>query len=173
MATVCGGTLALMDAGVPISAPVAASRWAWSRKTTRFAVLTDIVGDEDHYGDMDFKVAGTREGITALQMDIKITGVTERDHAQAPWSRRKAGRMHILGKMDGAIPRPRDRASRKFAPRLSTIQIPGEDRRRHRPRRQDDPLDHRGDRLQDRHRGRRQGDHRLARRAGGPGAPSR
>ena len=76
MATVCGGSLALMDAGVPLKAPARVSRWAWSSKATSTPILTDIAGAEDHYGDMDFKVAGTRQGITALQMDIKVAGVS-------------------------------------------------------------------------------------------------
>ena len=83
MATVCGGSLALFDAGVPMLAPVAGVAMGLIKRGMTFAVLSDIAGQEDHYGDMDFKVAGTRDGITALQMDIKITGVSRGDHGQA------------------------------------------------------------------------------------------
>jgi polyribonucleotide nucleotidyltransferase len=121
MATVCGGSLALFDAGVPLLAPVAGVAMGLIKGEDTFAVLTDIAGQEDHYGDMDFKVAGTREGITALQMDIKITGVT-RDIMQQALEQARAGRMHILGIMESAIPSPRVDIS-KFAPRLYTLQI--------------------------------------------------
>ncbi|MES1241242.1 MAG: polyribonucleotide nucleotidyltransferase [Acidobacteriota bacterium] len=124
MATVCGGSLALFDAGVPLLAPVAGVAMGLIKSDDKFAVLTDIAGQEDHYGDMDFKVAGTREGITALQMDIKITGVT-REIMQQALAQAKAGRMHILGIMEGTIPQPRVDIS-KFAPRLYTLQIPKE-----------------------------------------------
>ena len=124
MATVCGASLALFDAGVPLLAPVAGVAMGLIKGDDKFAVLTDIAGQEDHYGDMDFKVAGTREGITALQMDIKITGVT-REIMQQALQQAKAGRMHILGIMEGAIPQPRVDIS-KFAPRLYTLQIPKE-----------------------------------------------
>jgi polyribonucleotide nucleotidyltransferase len=124
MATICGGSLALFDAGVPLLAPVAGVAMGLIKGEDNFAVMTDIAGQEDHYGDMDFKVAGTREGITALQMDIKITGVT-REIMQQALQQAKAGRMHILGIMEGAIPQPRVDIS-KFAPRLYTLQIPKE-----------------------------------------------
>jgi polyribonucleotide nucleotidyltransferase len=124
MASVCGGSLALFDAGVPLLAPVAGVAMGLIKEGDNFAVLSDIAGQEDHYGDMDFKVAGTREGITALQMDIKITGVT-REIMQQALDQAKAGRMHILGIMEGAIPQPRIDIS-KFAPRLYTLQIPKE-----------------------------------------------
>ncbi|HEX3126525.1 MAG TPA: polyribonucleotide nucleotidyltransferase [Thermoanaerobaculia bacterium] len=124
MATVCGASLALFDAGVPLLSPVAGVAMGLIKGDDKFAVLTDIAGQEDHYGDMDFKVAGTREGITALQMDIKITGVT-REIMQQALQQAKAGRMHILGIMEGAIPQPRVDIS-KFAPRLYTLQIPKE-----------------------------------------------
>jgi len=121
MATICGGSLAMFDAGVPLLAPVAGVAMGLIKEGDKFAVLSDIAGQEDHYGDMDFKVAGTREGVTALQMDIKITGVT-REIMKVALEQAKAGRMHILGIMEGAIPQPRTDIS-KFAPRLYTLQI--------------------------------------------------
>jgi polyribonucleotide nucleotidyltransferase len=124
MATVCGGSLALFDAGVPMLSPVAGVAMGLIKGDGSFAVMTDIAGQEDHYGDMDFKVAGTREGITALQMDIKITGVT-REIMQQALAQAKAGRFHILDEMEKAISRPRHDISR-FAPRLYTLQIPKE-----------------------------------------------
>ncbi|HYU32699.1 MAG TPA: polyribonucleotide nucleotidyltransferase [Thermoanaerobaculia bacterium] len=122
MATVCGGSLAMYDAGVPLLAPVAGVAMGLIKGEDSFAVLTDIAGQEDHYGDMDFKVAGTRHGVTALQMDIKITGVTREIMEQA-LAQAKAGRMHILDIMERAIPQPRVDIS-KFAPRLYTLEIP-------------------------------------------------
>jgi polyribonucleotide nucleotidyltransferase len=122
MASVCGGSLALFDAGVPMRAPVAGVAMGLIKRGDQFAVLTDIAGAEDHYGDMDFKVAGTREGVTALQMDIKITGVTREIMAQA-LEQARHGRFHILGKMEEALPRPRTELSR-FAPRLHVVEIP-------------------------------------------------
>jgi polyribonucleotide nucleotidyltransferase len=124
MATVCGGSLALFDAGVPLLAPVAGVAMGLIKEGESFAVLTDIAGQEDHYGDMDFKVAGTRQGVTALQMDIKITGVT-REIMKVALEQAKAGRMHILGIMEGALPQARTEIS-KFAPRLYTVEIPKE-----------------------------------------------
>jgi polyribonucleotide nucleotidyltransferase len=121
MATVCGGSLAMFDAGVPLLAPVAGVAMGLIKGDDTFAVLTDIAGQEDHYGDMDFKVAGTRQGVTALQMDMKITGVT-REIMRVALEQAKAGRMHILGIMEGAIPQARTDIS-KFAPRLYTLQI--------------------------------------------------
>jgi polyribonucleotide nucleotidyltransferase len=121
MATICGGSLAMFDAGVPLLAPVAGVAMGLIKDGDKFAVLSDIAGQEDHYGDMDFKVAGTREGVTALQMDIKITGVT-REIMKVALEQAKAGRMHILGIMESAIPSPRTDIS-KFAPRLYTLQI--------------------------------------------------
>src|SRR6185503_16767773 len=96
MASVCGGSLSLMDAGVPLERPVAGIAMGLIKEGERFAVLTDILGDEDHLGDMDFKVAGTERGITALQMDIKIAGITE-EIMQTALAQAKAGRAHILG----------------------------------------------------------------------------
>ena len=122
MATVCGGTLALMDAGVPIKAPVAGVAMGLVSDGDRFAVLTDIAGQEDHYGDMDFKVAGSRQGITALQMDIKIKGL-RRDILEKALEQARAGRLHILETMTAALPSPRPNISR-YAPRIFTIQIP-------------------------------------------------
>ncbi|HYG65566.1 MAG TPA: polyribonucleotide nucleotidyltransferase, partial [Thermoanaerobaculia bacterium] len=121
MATVCGGSLCLFDAGVPLLAPVAGVAMGLIKGDDNFAVLSDIAGQEDHYGDMDFKVAGTRSGITALQMDIKITGVT-REIMQQALRQAQAGRFHILDIMERVIPQPRTDISR-FAPRLYTLQI--------------------------------------------------
>jgi polyribonucleotide nucleotidyltransferase len=121
MASVCGSSLSLMDAGVPISAPVAGVAMGLIKETEGFAVLTDILGDEDHLGDMDFKVAGTSNGVTALQMDIKIEGITKEIMEQA-LSQANEGRMHILGEMNKAISTPREEVS-DFAPRYITIKI--------------------------------------------------
>jgi polyribonucleotide nucleotidyltransferase len=121
MASVCGSSLALMDAGVPITAPVAGVAMGLIKEGDRHAVLTDIMGDEDHLGDMDFKVAGTTAGVTALQMDIKIEGIT-REIMQQALAQAKEGRIHILGKMAEAISAPREEMS-KFAPRYITIKI--------------------------------------------------
>jgi len=121
MASVCGGSLALMDAGVPIKAHVAGIAMGLIKEGNKFAVLSDILGDEDHLGDMDFKVAGTATGITALQMDIKIQGITK-EIMQAALAQAKEGRMHILGKMQEAMPQGRTELS-NFAPRLITIRI--------------------------------------------------
>jgi len=121
MASVCGSSLSLMDAGVPISSPVAGVAMGLIKEADGFAVLTDILGDEDHLGDMDFKVAGTANGVTALQMDIKIEGITKEIMEQA-LSQANAGRMHILGEMNKAISAPREEVS-DFAPRYITIKI--------------------------------------------------
>ena len=122
MATVCGGTLALMDAGVPIKSPIAGVAMGLVGEGDRYAILTDIAGQEDHYGDMDFKVAGSAEGITALQMDIKIKGLPRAVLEQA-LEQARAGRLHILEKMSGALERPRPNIS-PYAPRIFTMQIP-------------------------------------------------
>jgi polyribonucleotide nucleotidyltransferase len=126
MASVCGGALALMDAGVPLKAPVAgvAMGLVIDEKTGKWAVLTDIAGAEDHYGDMDFKVAGTRAGITALQMDIKVGGITLEIMRKALEQARK-GRFEILDIMNASLATPRDDIS-TFAPRIVTIRIPTE-----------------------------------------------
>jgi polyribonucleotide nucleotidyltransferase len=121
MASVTGGCLALMDAGVPLKAPVAGIAMGLVKEGDRYAILTDIAGAEDHYGDMDFKVAGTREGITALQMDIKIQGLTSELMAEALEQARQA-RLFILDKMAETIPSPRENIS-TFAPRIFTMQI--------------------------------------------------
>ena len=122
MASVCGGSLALFDAGVPMLSPVAGVAMGLIKRGDDFAVMTDIAGQEDHYGDMDFKVAGTGEGVTALQMDIKITGVT-REIMQQALEQAKAGRLHILAEMEATLRDPRTELSR-YAPRLHTIRIP-------------------------------------------------
>nr|WP_285834441.1 polyribonucleotide nucleotidyltransferase [Kangiella sp. TOML190] len=122
MASVCGTSLALMDAGVPMKAPVAGIAMGLVKEGEKFVVLSDILGDEDHLGDMDFKVAGTEAGITALQMDIKIDGITQEIMQQA-LHQAKGGRLHILSVMNQAIDKPRDDIS-EHAPRITTIKIP-------------------------------------------------
>ncbi|AVZ78918.1 polyribonucleotide nucleotidyltransferase [Zoogloeaceae bacteirum Par-f-2] len=121
MATVCGGSLALMDAGVPMKAHVAGIAMGLIKEGNRFAVLTDILGDEDHLGDMDFKVAGTEKGITALQMDIKIQGITK-EIMQVALAQAGEGRLHILEKMKAALGAARGEVS-EFAPRMITMKI--------------------------------------------------
>ncbi|TAJ20436.1 MAG: polyribonucleotide nucleotidyltransferase [Rugosibacter sp.] len=121
MASVCGGSLALMDAGVPLKAPVAGIAMGLIKEGNRFAVLTDILGDEDHLGDMDFKVAGTEAGITALQMDIKIQGITK-EIMQVALAQAKEARLHILGLMNGSMSAPREEVS-SFAPRMIHMKI--------------------------------------------------
>jgi len=124
MASVCGGSMAMMDAGVPLTSAVAgiAMGLIMDEKTGKYAVLSDIAGAEDHYGDMDFKVAGTANGITALQMDIKVTGITSEIMAKA-LEQARAGRMHILGEMAKTLQTTRGNMS-MFAPRIITIKIP-------------------------------------------------
>ena len=122
MATVCGGSLALMDAGVPLKRPVAGIAMGLILEGKDFAVISDILGDEDHLGDMDFKVAGTSEGVTSLQMDIKVAGITEEIMKQA-LAQAKDGRAHILGEMAKALDHTRDELS-AHAPRIETMQIP-------------------------------------------------
>jgi polyribonucleotide nucleotidyltransferase len=121
MGTVCSGTLALLDAGVPMTSPVAGIAMGLISDGERTAVLTDILGDEDHLGDMDFKVAGTREGVTAVQMDIKIDSISF-DVMEQALKQAKAGRLHILDKMDAVIKQPKGQLS-PFAPRIVTIKI--------------------------------------------------
>ncbi|HUE81211.1 MAG TPA: polyribonucleotide nucleotidyltransferase [Pyrinomonadaceae bacterium] len=121
MATVCGGTLALMDAGVPLKAPVAGVAMGLVMEENKYAILTDIAGAEDHYGDMDFKVAGTQDGITALQMDIKIAGVNAQIMAEA-LDQAKKGRLYILGAMEKTLTAPRQAIS-QYAPRIIQIKI--------------------------------------------------
>jgi polyribonucleotide nucleotidyltransferase len=122
MATVCGTSLALMDAGVPITRPIAGIAMGLILEGERFAVLSDILGDEDHLGDMDFKVAGTEMGVTSLQMDIKIAGITE-EIMRVALDQAKAGRLHILGEMNKAISRSRNELG-EHAPRIEQIKIP-------------------------------------------------
>ncbi len=122
MATVCGASLSLMDAGVPIKAAVAGVAMGLVKEGDKYAVLTDIAGAEDHYGDMDFKVAGTRQGITALQMDIKVTGITPQIMREA-LEQANRGRIWILDKMQEVMPEPRTTIS-EYAPRFYTLQIP-------------------------------------------------
>ena len=121
MASVCGGCLSLLDAGVPLKAHVAGIAMGLIKEGNRFAVLTDILGDEDHLGDMDFKVAGSETGVTALQMDIKINGIT-REIMQAALTQAREGRMHILGLMKQAMPQARTEVS-DFAPRMIKMKI--------------------------------------------------
>jgi len=121
MASVCGAILSLMDAGVPIKSPVAGIAMGLVKEGDKYTVLSDILGDEDHLGDMDFKVAGTENGVTALQMDIKIDGITQ-EIMQVALEQARDGRIHILNKMSNAISKPNDDVS-KFAPRFITIKI--------------------------------------------------
>ena len=121
MASVCGTSLALMDAGVPIKAPVAGVAMGLVLEGSRFAVLTDILGDEDHLGDMDFKVAGTKDGVTALQMDIKVEGVTP-EIMQVALDQARTGRLHILAEMNKVLSAPREKMS-EWAPSIITIKI--------------------------------------------------
>ena len=122
MATVCGASLALMDAGVPLQRPVAGIAMGLIKEGDRYAVLSDILGDEDHLGDMDFKVAGTENGITALQMDIKIDGITQ-EIMQIALEQAKGGRIHILGEMANALSGSREELG-EFAPRIEVMNIP-------------------------------------------------
>jgi polyribonucleotide nucleotidyltransferase len=124
MASICGGTLSLMDAGVPLKAPVAGIAMGLVKEGDEYAILTDIAGAEDHYGDMDFKVAGTREGITALQMDIKVSGITM-DIMRKALEQAKKGRFEILDKMSSVLANARENIS-AYAPRIVTIRIPTE-----------------------------------------------
>jgi len=121
MATVCGGTLSMLDAGVPISAPVGGIAMGLIKEGDDFVILSDILGDEDHLGDMDFKVAGTTNGVTALQMDIKVAGVT-REILTDALNQAKEGRLHILGEMDKILSVPREDIS-EYAPRIITMQV--------------------------------------------------
>ena len=122
MASVCGTSLSLMDAGVPIKAPVAGVAMGLVLEGGRFKVLTDILGDEDHLGDMDFKVAGSKDGVTALQMDIKVEGVTP-EIMKVALAQARDGRLHILGEMAKALTGARAELG-EFAPRIETMKIP-------------------------------------------------
>jgi len=121
MASVCGASLAMMDAGVPLKAPVAGVAMGLVLEGKRFKVLTDILGDEDHLGDMDFKVAGTKDGVTTLQMDIKVEGITP-EIMKIALEQAKAGRLHILGEMDKVLSTPREKMS-EWAPSIITMKI--------------------------------------------------
>src|ERR1700694_2238866 len=123
MASVCGGTLSLMDAGVPLKSPVGGVAMGLVMEGNKYAILTDILGDEDHLGDMDFKVCGTAKGITSIQMDIKITGV-DRQILTDALTQPKAGRLHILGEMAKSLNAPRTDIS-KYAPKITTLRVPG------------------------------------------------
>ena len=122
MATVCGSSLALMDAGVPLKRPTAGIAMGLILEDKRFAVLSDILGDEDHLGDMDFKVAGTEQGVTSLQMDIKIAGITE-EIMKVALDQAKGGRLHILGEMSKALTAARAELG-EHAPRIEMFKIP-------------------------------------------------
>ena len=159
MASVCGGCLALMDAGVPMKAHVAGIAMGLILEGNKFAVLTDILGDEDHLGDMDFKVAGTAQGVTALQMDIKIQGITK-EIMQVALAQAKEGRMHILGKMTSAVSGREHGAVGLRAAHDHDQDQPGKDPRRDRQGRFGDPRADRRNRHDDRHFGRRRRDHR-------------
>ncbi len=165
MASVCGGALALMDAGVPLKAPVAgvAMGLVMDEKTGKWAVLCDIAGAEDHYGDMDFKVAGTRTGITALQMDIKVGGITM-DIMRKALEQARKGRFEILDKMARRARKPAREHLGLRAAHRDDPHPDREDPRRHRPGRQDDPQHHREDGRQDRRRRRRPRERRVGRR---------
>ena len=122
MATVCGSSLSLMDAGAPLLRPVAGIAMGLIKEDARFAVISDILGDEDHLGDMDFKVAGTEQGVTALQMDIKITSITE-EIMRIALAQAKEGRLHILGEMSKALTSARQGVNEN-APRITVIHVP-------------------------------------------------
>ena len=154
MATVCGTSLALMDAGVPMKKPVAGIAMGLILEGERFAVLSDILGDEDHLGDMDFKVAGTADGVTSLQMDIKIAGITE-EIMKVALDQAKDGREHILGEMAKALDTSRSQRWRVRPAHRDHHHPDRQDPRSDRHRRQGDPRDRRKDRRQDRHRRRR------------------
>ena len=121
MATVCGASLSMLDAGVPILKPVAGIAMGLVSEGDEAAILSDILGEEDHLGDMDFKVAGTEDGITAFQMDIKIAGISS-DLMRKAMEQAKKGRLHILGKMSEAMSTPRDGMS-KYAPKIDTVRV--------------------------------------------------
>ncbi len=163
MASVCGGILSLMDGGVPIKTPVAGIAMGLIKEGDRVAVLSDILGDEDHLGDMDFKICGTKTGVTAVQMDIKIQGLT-REILETALRQAREGRIHILGKMAEALAAPREDLSQLRAAHPHAAGQAGPDPRDHRPGRQDHPRHHGADRRLDRGRGRRHRPHRVARR---------
>ena len=147
-----------MDAGVPIKAPVAGVAMGLVLEGERFKVITDILGDEDHLGDMDFKVAGSKDGVTALQMDIKVEGISA-DIMKVALAQAKEGRLHILGEMNKVISTSREKMS-EWAHRSSLSRSTGEDPRRHWQGWRGHPPDHRGNRHHHRHRERRHGQDR-------------
>ena len=151
MATICGGTLALMDAGIKLKAPVAGVAMGLVSDGDKFVVLSDIAGQEDHYGDMDFKVAGTEQGITALQMDIKIGGITTEILTKA-LDQAKAGRLDLLDLMGKVLAAPRGHIRQQRPPDAHHPAAQGEDPRRHRQGRRHHPQHHRGQRLLSEHR---------------------
>ena len=168
MASVCGGTMAMMDAGVPLAAPVAgiAMGLIMDEQTGKHAVLSDIAGAEDHYGDMDFKVAGTAKGITALQMDIKVGGITA-DVMREALHQARAGRLFILGKMAETLGHAARQHLDLRAPHHHHQDSGRQDPRRHRAGRQDDPQHHRPHGREDRRRGRWTGERGVCRRGVG------
>ena len=152
MASVCSGTLALLDAGVPIIRPVAGISIGLVKEGNREELITDIIGEEDHYGDMDFKVSGTTEGVTGIQLDLKIRGLSF-DIIEKTFVRAKEARLFILGEMAKTLSHaPRSNFHLRSAPAHRAHQ-PGEDRQDHRTGRQDDQVDRRTHRRQDRYRG--------------------
>ena len=164
MATICGASLSLMDAGVPLKAPVAGVAMGLVKEGDDYAILTDIAGAEDHYGDMDFKVAGTKDGITALQMDIKVGGITAQIMREA-LAQAQRGRLFILGKMDEVITEATREGFNVCAADLHPADSGRQDSRRDWAGRQDDPQHHRADRREDRRRGFGQGQRGLERRS--------
>ncbi len=171
MATVCGASLSLMDAGVPLKAPVAGVAMGLVKEGEHYAILTDIAGAEDHYGDMDFKVAGTKDGITALQMDIKVGGITAQIMREA-MAQAQRGRLYILDKMNAVHLRSARKGFVLRAAYLHPADSGGQDSRRHRARRQDDSQHHRAHRREDRRRGLGQDQRGLERRGFGSQGPA-
>ncbi len=171
MASVCGASLSLMDAGVPLKSPVAGVAMGLVKEGEQYAILTDIAGAEDHYGDMDFKVAGTKDGITALQMDIKVGGITAQIMREA-LSQAQRGRLYILDKMNAVLSGSARKGFVLRAAYLHPADSGRQDSRRHRTRRQDDSQHHRAHRRKDRRRGLRQDQRSLKRRSFGSQGPS-
>ena len=172
MASVCGSSLAMMDAGVPLKAPVAGIAMGLVKEGGDFVVLSDILGDEDHLGDMDFKVAGSADGISALQMDIKIDGITE-EIMKVALEQAKRGRLHILGEM-AKVHQHRPLGNERVRAAPDHHQDPsGQDPRSDRQGWRDHPFDHRGDRYHDRHQRRRHRHRRLGQPRSGRSGPKR
>ena len=172
MGSVCGSTLSLMDAGVPIKSPVSGIAMGLVKEGDDYVILTDIQGAEDHLGDMDFKVAGTRDGITALQMDIKITGVSRGDHAERARAGEAGARVHPRPHARGD-PRAAAGAERERPAHLDGQDRPGEDRHGDRQGRRDDPRARGRLRGADRHRGGRHDPHLRHQRGTGRGRDRR